>query len=77
MKLLKYKKRNLVIWLIFLFILVLAGERALILDSGSGLFAESIAKKADRGKDINILIIGIDARPGEKTARRILFYVVV
>lgn len=33
------------------------------------LFAESIEKKADRGKDINILLMGIDARPGETTAR--------
>lgn len=33
------------------------------------LFAESIEKKADQGKDINILLLGIDARPGEKVAR--------
>jgi len=33
------------------------------------LTAESIESKADRGKDINILLLGIDARPDETTAR--------
>ncbi len=33
------------------------------------LTAESIESKADRGKDINILLLGIDARPGETSAR--------
>lgn len=33
------------------------------------LFAKFIEKKADQGKDINILLMGIDARPGETIAR--------
>lgn len=33
------------------------------------LSAESIESKADRGRDINILILGIDARPGELNSR--------
>lgn len=33
------------------------------------LSAESIESKADRGKDINILVMGIDARPGELNSR--------
>lgn len=56
-------------WL-FLVLLVLAflsTDKSLLLPRG--LFAESIEKKADRGKDINILLLGIDARPGETIAR--------
>lgn len=68
MKLYKNKKRRLAVWLALLLLLILAGDRELM-NHGGGLFAESIAKKADRGKDINILIMGIDARPGEKIAR--------
>jgi LCP family protein required for cell wall assembly len=33
------------------------------------LFANSIESQVDRGKDINILLMGIDARPGETAAR--------
>jgi len=69
MKIYKYKKAKLIVWLIILLLLIAVGDRELIMNYGSGLFAESIAKKANRGEDINILIMGIDARPGEKTAR--------
>ncbi len=53
--------------LILLVLVLLSIDKSLLLPGT--LFAESIEKKADRGKDINILMMGIDARPGETTAR--------
>jgi len=65
----KFKAEWISMGLLLLMIAVfLAADKATLLD-GKSLFAESIEKKADRGKDINILIMGLDARPGEMTAR--------
>lgn len=67
----KFSKVKSISWgllLLFLLIVFLAADKTTLLHPGN-LFAESIEKKADRGKDINILIMGIDARPGEMTAR--------
>ncbi len=63
-----FKIKGVTLGLLLLVLIFLAADRSMLLNRGS-LFAESIEKKADRGKDINILIMGIDARPGEMTAR--------
>jgi len=52
--------------LVLLFILV--ADKSMLIHR-SRLFAESIEQKIELGKDINILVLGIDARPGELTAR--------
>lgn len=68
MKLFSNKKASVGLLLFLLLILFLVVDKTMLLYRG-GLFAESIEKKADRGKDINILVMGIDARPGEMVAR--------
>ena len=67
-KFLKIKRISMGLLLLLLISVFLAADKSALMNRGS-LFAESIEKKADRGKDINILIMGIDARPGEMTAR--------
>lgn len=68
MKLLKVKSISMGLLLLLIITIFVAADKTTLLHR-ENLFAESIETKADRGKDINILIMGIDARPGEMTAR--------
>ena len=51
--------------LMLLALFLLSIDRSMLLTKR--IFAESIEQKVDRGRDINILLMGIDARPGETT----------
>lgn len=53
--------------LMLLALFLLSIDRSMLLSKR--IFAESIEQKVDRGRDINILLMGIDARPGETTGR--------
>jgi len=67
MKFLKGNRLGLSI-LILVLVFILVADKSMLIHR-SRLFAESIEQKIELGKDINILVLGIDARPGEMTAR--------